>query len=345
MFAQADQQEIPDYVLDGKTTKELSLMRNEIFASYGLIFKSEYLQQHFDQKRWYTPKYNIVDSYLTKIDLKNIELIRAEENNLRSANYELVYENKSSLSIRKYKINEENSFIRKISKVDYIQVYNMGMIKIRSDQTDFGADGIPTVIFAETIDPEFPYWSTTKYCDVIVFDSRHYQTIKYGCCSAEAYHEFYTFQSELPFLKTNEEFFFVEIPNTGIDLFIGYNHEITNRDNLMVAELTLSTRKGVINTVKFKAKNLAEYDEMDAFLSPKVELVSKNPKNKVALKNRMTVWSKNFEKDLNKISDFAVKLTYTAYETGRKAVYEIPITNGCLNGNMEDQLITIEFKK
>ncbi|MBS2101326.1 YARHG domain-containing protein [Carboxylicivirga linearis] len=54
---------------------ELRLMRNEIFARYGYKFKSIDLQKHFLSKDWYHGNVSNVDSYLTDIEKKNIELI------------------------------------------------------------------------------------------------------------------------------------------------------------------------------------------------------------------------------------------------------------------------------
>lgn len=344
LFSQASQKEIPDYVLVGKTADELNLMRNEIYASYGLIFKSEQLQKYFKQKKWYQPKYDNVDSFLSEMDQKNIQLIKAEEKNLRSEKYELMFSNESKVSIRKYRDPEfDYSFITKTTTVDYYETYHMGMIKTVSETTDFGGEGRPTVMYAETIDPKIPYWHTTKYCQAITYFPYYYQTFEYGCCSGETYHEFYNYNSEVPFLKTNENFFLIEIPNGGLQLFLGYNHSICNIEDLSVAELSLATMDGVINTIKFKAKNRLVYEAIDAFWSPEIELISAFPENKVILNNRMTVWSKNFEKDLNKVSDFSVRITYTSQELG-KMVYEFPIENGLLNGVKGEQLITIELK-
>lgn len=35
---------------------ELSLMRNEVFARYGYIFKKEELREYFSDKTWYKPQ-------------------------------------------------------------------------------------------------------------------------------------------------------------------------------------------------------------------------------------------------------------------------------------------------
>ena len=82
-FAQSkpDQIRFQKYILAGKTKSELRLMRNEIFARYGYRFRSNDLKEWFEQKRWYHPSRNNVDSLLTEIDKENIRLIQYYETN------------------------------------------------------------------------------------------------------------------------------------------------------------------------------------------------------------------------------------------------------------------------
>lgn len=61
--------------LDGYATFELRIMRNEVFARYGYIFKSEDLNLHFSKKKWYTPKHSNVDIFVSDIEAANLELI------------------------------------------------------------------------------------------------------------------------------------------------------------------------------------------------------------------------------------------------------------------------------
>lgn len=53
---------------------ELKIKRNEIFARYGYIFKSEDLREHFSKMTWYKPLYSDVTVFLTEMDKKNISL-------------------------------------------------------------------------------------------------------------------------------------------------------------------------------------------------------------------------------------------------------------------------------
>lgn len=60
--------------------EELQLMRNEIFARYGFKFKAGgEMAAHFNSKEWYRPQHTDVTSFLTTIELANIELIKAIE--------------------------------------------------------------------------------------------------------------------------------------------------------------------------------------------------------------------------------------------------------------------------
>ena len=63
---------------------ELRIMRNQIFAQYGYIFQSPELKDHFNQKDWYNPTRNSVDTLLTELDKENIALVRKYEDLLKT---------------------------------------------------------------------------------------------------------------------------------------------------------------------------------------------------------------------------------------------------------------------
>jgi hypothetical protein len=58
---------------------ELRILRNSIYASKGLIFKSNDLIEHFSSESWYCPKYANVDSLLTIPEKANIDFIKSFE--------------------------------------------------------------------------------------------------------------------------------------------------------------------------------------------------------------------------------------------------------------------------
>ena len=63
--------------------EDLSLMRNEIFARHGYIFKSGgEMYTYFKKQKWYTGTKTNVDHLLTKIEKYNIDLITTAENSI-----------------------------------------------------------------------------------------------------------------------------------------------------------------------------------------------------------------------------------------------------------------------
>lgn len=59
--------------------QDLLLMRNEIFARHGYIFKRDDLYNHFITKSWYNPRYKDVSRLLSPIEKANINMIKGFE--------------------------------------------------------------------------------------------------------------------------------------------------------------------------------------------------------------------------------------------------------------------------
>ncbi len=65
--------------LAGLNSEQLRLMRNEVFARYGYIFKSDDLRQHFSGQNWYSSKYENVDDRMNAIEKENVKFIKRFE--------------------------------------------------------------------------------------------------------------------------------------------------------------------------------------------------------------------------------------------------------------------------
>ncbi|WP_430811208.1 MULTISPECIES: YARHG domain-containing protein [unclassified Carboxylicivirga] len=61
------------------SSKELRIMRNEVFARHHYEFKSEELKDYFSKQSWYSAERNNVDQYLSRIEEENIKLIKLVE--------------------------------------------------------------------------------------------------------------------------------------------------------------------------------------------------------------------------------------------------------------------------
>jgi hypothetical protein len=71
-------------MLRGLSLHELRLLRNEIYARHGRIFKTTWLQQYFGTQPWYDPKEEFKDEELSGPDKTNVETIVAYETNLHN---------------------------------------------------------------------------------------------------------------------------------------------------------------------------------------------------------------------------------------------------------------------
>ena len=69
-------------MLRGLSLHELRLLRNEIYARHGRVFKTLWLQQYFGSQSWYDMKEDFKDEDLSGPDKTNVETIVAYENKL-----------------------------------------------------------------------------------------------------------------------------------------------------------------------------------------------------------------------------------------------------------------------
>jgi len=73
---------ISDQMLQGLSLHELRLLRNEIYARHGRMFRADWLQQYFYTQPWYNPDENFKDEELSGNDKLNVETIVRYENRL-----------------------------------------------------------------------------------------------------------------------------------------------------------------------------------------------------------------------------------------------------------------------
>ena len=73
---------ISEQMLNGLSLHELRLLRNEIYARHGRMFKTDWLGQYFYNQPWYVPDENFKDEELSGNDKVNVETIVRYENRL-----------------------------------------------------------------------------------------------------------------------------------------------------------------------------------------------------------------------------------------------------------------------
>jgi serine/threonine-protein kinase len=62
-----------------RTSWELRIMRNEIFARHGYIFKTPEMRSYFAQQSWYSPRYDDVSRLLSDVEVRNVKMIKSSE--------------------------------------------------------------------------------------------------------------------------------------------------------------------------------------------------------------------------------------------------------------------------
>jgi hypothetical protein len=73
---------ISEQMLRGLSLHELRLLRNEVYARHGRMFRADWLQQYFFFQPWYTPDENFKDEALSGNDKVNVETIVKYENKI-----------------------------------------------------------------------------------------------------------------------------------------------------------------------------------------------------------------------------------------------------------------------
>jgi len=76
---------IAETMLRGLSLHELRLLRNEVYARHGRIFKTMWIQQYFGIQPWYDPKEDFKDEELTGPDKTNVETIVAYETKIHNS--------------------------------------------------------------------------------------------------------------------------------------------------------------------------------------------------------------------------------------------------------------------
>ncbi len=66
-------------MIDGLFIEDLRVLRNEIYARRGRVFKDQTLQTYFESQDWYKPDPEFKDEMLGEFELKNLAVIREAE--------------------------------------------------------------------------------------------------------------------------------------------------------------------------------------------------------------------------------------------------------------------------
>ncbi|MFM7636789.1 MAG: YARHG domain-containing protein [Crocinitomicaceae bacterium] len=78
-FPEGSDRRLSEYDISGLGSRDLKIMRNEIFARHGYIFKTTDMINYFSRESWYRPLYHDVTPMLSSIEKANVNLIKSFE--------------------------------------------------------------------------------------------------------------------------------------------------------------------------------------------------------------------------------------------------------------------------
>lgn len=70
---------ITSEMVEGLFVEDLRVLRNEIYAKHGRVFKDPNLQKYFEAQTWYQPNPDFKDEMLSEVESKNLAIIRETE--------------------------------------------------------------------------------------------------------------------------------------------------------------------------------------------------------------------------------------------------------------------------
>ena len=70
---------ITDDTLGALFAEDLRVLRNEVYARHGRVFKDAKLQKYFESQAWYKPNPDFKDDQLGEIEVKNLAKIKEAE--------------------------------------------------------------------------------------------------------------------------------------------------------------------------------------------------------------------------------------------------------------------------
>lgn len=78
-YPQASERRLSYEDIEGLSAWDLKIMRNEIFARHGYIFKTSDMIDYFRYETWYRPMYSDVSARLSAIERANVNYIKSFE--------------------------------------------------------------------------------------------------------------------------------------------------------------------------------------------------------------------------------------------------------------------------
>ena len=78
-FPQASSRLLTEGDMNGLSSRDLKIMRNEIFARHGFKFQTREMRDYFNNQAWYKPVNDDVSGLLSSVEASNVDFIKRHE--------------------------------------------------------------------------------------------------------------------------------------------------------------------------------------------------------------------------------------------------------------------------
>lgn len=241
--------------------------------------------------------------------------------------------------------DENGSFVTKKVQCNYYNSsifvngeYQTAIVKeIQNVKTSTGREGQESTINLEIItnylsdSPQRKYF--TVEADKVDIEKNIIKTVKYGCCGGIDHCQLFGLESFKKLMDYNKVLYQVDIPNSNIEGFIGFQLSKYDKNKIDIGTLTYCSTDSIINRVKILTHDKNKYDNIVRIV-PEMEFETLNAKDEIAYKKtELRLFSKNASKSRKDITDFNFLIHFLDNSTGKNFTQKIEFKNGYINGN------------
>jgi hypothetical protein len=168
-YSYASERKLELEELEKLTTFDLRIMRNEIYARHGYIFKSFFMNEYFKiyEETWYNPLYINVEDKLTELEKENIRLIKNVEDGTFLSR-KIIGDSINDFETAFFKKSNSGHVVRNISYDKmylsvYPNTYNFLIKEINDVVSDYNVDGDHQMTTIELYNVDYSSGGLTIY--------------------------------------------------------------------------------------------------------------------------------------------------------------------------------------
>lgn len=241
--------------------------------------------------------------------------------------------------------DENGAFVTKTVQCKYYNSsilvngeYQTAIVKeIQNVKRSSDMEGQESTIDLEIVTNYFSDFPERKYftieADKVDIEKNIIKTVKYGCCGAVDECQLFRIESFKKLMDYDKVLYQVDIPNSNIEGFIGFQFSLYDKNKIDIGTLTFCSLDSIINKVKILTHDKNKYDNIVRIV-PDMEFETLNAKDETShKKTELRLWSKNKSKSWEDITDFNFQIHFLDGSTGKDFTQKIEFKNGYIAGN------------